>query len=233
MKIESLEDLVREQYLVQIMKDDENLGLYLPESEEELYRRLNEEHQNKITETILLPDYLVNDSEIVGFPDKEMQYDIYNWVKSKILTGGSIKDLGCGRGDFYSVIKELNEYFGIDSNINLINVGKQKYPEINLIHNNFLNIDLVSDYSICIGTLNDVHGDDKWAMFMKVLSYCLQTTNIASIFVLSRNMEGYDQYLDYPFTELFNYLPIDRRFEIDYHRYEDIYLLTVYTEMWN
>lgn len=48
------------------------------------------------------------------------------------ISGKSILDFGCGKGDFYGFMKENNisvQYFGIDINENLIALAKQKYPE--------------------------------------------------------------------------------------------------------
>ena len=161
-----------------------------------------------------------------------MQNEIYDWVDSKLPNVNfSVKDLGCGRGDFISQMlfgETGNQYIGIDSNPNLIAVGRQKYPGINLINDDFLNVNEQSDYTICIGTLNDDHGFDKWEYFNKTLNHALNTTNKSVIFVLSANNDGIEGFLDYPIHEMVQNLGTDLLFEIDYSKFKDIYLLTVH-----
>jgi len=52
------------------------------------------------------------------------------------LSGKTVLDFGCGKGDFYSFMKEkglLPHYCGIDINKNLIALAKHKYPEAEFI----------------------------------------------------------------------------------------------------
>jgi SAM-dependent methyltransferase len=52
------------------------------------------------------------------------------------LSGKSVLDFGCGKGDFYGFLKErrcLPSYCGIDVNANLIALAKSKYPEAEFI----------------------------------------------------------------------------------------------------
>ena len=48
------------------------------------------------------------------------------------LSGKSVLDFGCGKGDLYSYIRDRGihvQYCGIDINENLIELAKNKYPE--------------------------------------------------------------------------------------------------------
>lgn len=48
------------------------------------------------------------------------------------ISGKTILDFGCGKGDFYGFLKGKGvpvQYCGIDINDNLIAIAKQKYPE--------------------------------------------------------------------------------------------------------
>lgn len=200
-------------------------------------------------ETNKLPLYLMNDAEIVGYPDEEFQGEIYEWVRKKIfdleynkfsqIFEFSIKDLGAGRGDFYSVFKNSNykiDYFGIELNPNLCRVGEIKYPGIKLFNDDFNQIGLdiqVTDYTICIGTLNDDHGFDKWEYFNKTLNHALNNTKTAILFVLQGNCYGEQGHLDYPIPPLVSELPYRIGWEIDNSRFEDIYLLTVHIGSFN
>jgi hypothetical protein len=181
-----------------------------------------------------LPDYLLNDAIIVGYPDEETQREIYLWVARKMnsikfIDEFSVKDLGCGRGDFYKLIQGWTiDYIGIDSNPNLIQVGQKKYPEIKLINSDFNEVSIPTDFTICIGTLNDDHNLDKWEFFNKTLNHALNNTKTAIIFVLQADCYGEPGHLDYPIRELVEKLPSGTRFEIDNSKFEDIYCLTVH-----
>ena len=199
--------------------------------------------QESYNETDLeLPEYLITDPQVVGYPDVEMQSDIYTWVYNGIspinLNGlpSSIKDYGSGRGDFYGKLIASNQnvnYIGFDFKETMVLAGQKKYPGIELIYGNYLDSDLQTDYTICIGTLNDDHGLDKWDHFNKTLSRALETTNIAIIFVLSSNFDGLSGYLDYPIAETIEQIPNGTRYELDYSKFEDIYKLTIHIGGYN
>ena len=180
------------------------------------------------------PEYLLIDPQIVGYPDLEMQKDIYTWVASGLpFDSYSLKDLGAGRGDFYRHLDALGkakyvDYHGIESNPNLVNVGRTKYDGINLINNNYLDFDLTTDYTILIGTLNEDNGEDKWERFKKTIEYCMKSTSTASILILASDMDGFDGFCDYPIGEVVKILGSGIRFNIDYSEFKDIYKLTVH-----
>ena len=59
------------------------------------------------------------------------------------LSGKTLLDFGCGKGDFYGFIREKDisvNYCGIDINENLISLAKSKYPEAE-----FLSLDMEED----------------------------------------------------------------------------------------
>lgn len=236
----------------QIVKEFEALGVeFEPISVEQKFVESNLTISNELSAVLNdsinaietldneLPEYLLSDPEIVGYPDEDMQHWIYNWVGDDLPIGNiSIKDFGAGRGDFYNFLKknyrEDVEYHGIELNPNLCNVAKAKYPDINIINDDYFNVDLNTDCTIIVGTLNTKSGiEDKWDNFNKTLIHAKNTTNHSIIFILARNMEGFDDFLDYPIEELIPRLPSGTRFNIDYSRYEDIYRLTVYISGFN
>ncbi len=219
----------------------------LQESMREMNNIITDNLNKQITEELdeRFPNYLINDPEIVGYPDKEMQEEIYEWVVSSLPKYNfSIKDLGSGRCDFYRYImtdfsslldsRVGISYHGIESNPNLCNVAKYKYPDVNVINNNYFDVNLQTDYTILIGTLNTNEGiNHKWDNFNKTLIYALNNTNKAIIFVLARNMDGLEGYFDYPFEELFQHLHPSLKFTIDYSKFEDIYKLVVHIDNHN
>lgn len=213
-----------------------------------LNTEVGDEEYHLKSEPDTFPDYLLNDPEIVGYPDRVTQHQIYDWVKAKLpYNYFSIKDLGCGRGDFGNWLDvsfehpsdndpdqspEIN-YIGIDNNPNLIQVGQKKYPELKLINSDFNDVSIQTDFTVCIGTLNDEHDLDKWMMFNKTLNHALNNTKTAILFVLQANCYGIEGHLDYPLHELVQNLSEGIRFEIDYSKLEDIYLLTVHIGGYN
>lgn len=181
-----------------------------------------------------VPEYLLNDPQIVGYPDVEMQEYIYKWVSDCLpFDSYTLKDLGAGRGDFYKHLDDVGkakyvDYHGIESNPNLVNVGRTKYDGINLINNNYFDFDLTTDYTILIGTLNEDNGEDKWERFKKTIEYCMKSTSTASILILASDMDGFDGFCDYPMDEVVKILGSGIRFNIDYSEFKDIYKLTVH-----
>jgi hypothetical protein len=186
------------------------------------------------TEIPVIPDYLINDPEVVGYPSFDLQSTIYNWVAEDlpIHSKYSVKDFGAGRGDFSQYISKGTDYIGFETKTSLVLAGKQK-RYVNLINEDFMHSDLITDYTICIGTLNEDHGNNKWEYFNKTLNHAINTTKTAIIFVLSSNMDGLEGFLDYPIDEIIQNMPKGLRFNIDYTRLEDIYKLTVHIGGYN
>lgn len=213
------------------------------ELEEEMVAELSKQLSNELDQMMTLPSYLLSDPEIVGYPDLEFQEQIYSWVNDSIPTQGyTIKDLGCGRGDFFGYISKREaweekfkdiHYFGIELNPNLCTVAKQKYPEINVLNNDYFDTDIQTDYTVCIGTLGDNLGQDKWENFNKTLNWAINNTKISVIFILQRDCYGNEGFFDYPFGELFANLDPNLKFKLDYSELEDIYKLTVHIDGFN
>jgi len=202
------------------------------------------------------PDYLINDPQVVGYPDEDMQQQIYRWIGREISTDTIsgrdqdskiiLRDFGAGRGDFMpvffqSVGKRRGEYIGIETNPNLCSVAQHKYDGINILNESYFENDMVSDYTVVIGTLNEsmTSVDDpaiyakKWDLFNRTLTHAMRTTRKKIIFVLARNMDGHDEFLDYPLHELFVNIDPNIRLTLDYSEFQDIYKLTVHIGSFN
>lgn len=95
------------------------------------------------------PEYLLHSPEVVGWMTNEEQRLLFSILVFLYSPEDSILDVGCGRGDLYGFLQEkypnvyLN-YRGIDNNPNMINISKQKYPDIN---------------TECIHVLDDTNND--------------------------------------------------------------------------
>lgn len=189
-----------------------------------------------------IPDYILNDPQVVGYPDLEMQNQIYGMITRAIYnstddvelrTGPySVKDFGAGRGDIKNwLIPDDIVYTGYETNRLLVEAGKVKYDGINLVEQDFLRSTLKTDFTICVGTLNSMPTNDKWALFREVMQKALETTTNKIIFVLANrfDVEGYN---DFPLTELVQHLPTNP-FELNYTFLEDIYMLVVHVDEFN
>lgn len=178
------------------------------------------------------PDYLINDPQIVGYPDLEIQEQIYEWVNEYLPPMNfSVKDFGAGRGDFYGYLSSTNrdvDYYGFDLNPNLVNVAKSKYPDIQIFNNDYLDISIETDYTVVIGTLNENHGQDKWDNFNKTLIHAQNTTNRSILFVLQADCYENESSCDFPINDLVKILPKNIKFTIDNSKIEDIYILVVH-----
>lgn len=188
-------------------------------------------------EPMNIPDYMLNDPEIVGYPDVEMQDDIYRWVANDIRFNATVKDFGCGRGDFGDVyLKTLwpnsdDKYIGIDKNPFLIEAGVKKWRskyELSLKHSDWFDEFTMTDYTVCIGSLNEIESKDLGDLLWKTLLHALKTTKERVIFVLNTEPEdGYNHFsLDMIIYTLSGFP--NNPFKIDCSRYKGICKLTVF-----
>ena len=180
-----------------------------------------------------IPDYIINDPEVVGYPDEYMQDEIYQWVYSSLHGFGSIKDVGCGRGDFGNYLKNQTwpnsfDYIGIDRTKLIIDAGMKKYPELNLICNDWMNIIDATDYTVCIGSLNHDDGSDRYDRFWSVFDHSRQTTNKKIIFVFSTEPE--EGFVHYELNRILHGIPEGYPFDIDCSRYKGICKLVFYCQ---
>jgi SAM-dependent methyltransferase len=89
---------------------------------------------------------------------QRLRYETFLSVAGN-LSGKSILDFGCGKGDFYGFLKKKGlslKYTGVDINKNFINMAREKHPEAR-----FLTIDIEEshfkeefDMTFAIGVFN-------------------------------------------------------------------------------
>lgn len=88
----------------------------------------NVENSKEFQEAI--SDYLYTAPEISGWFSEEEQLLAFRTMLNFYSVQHSILDVGCGRGDLYKLLIQINpniNYKGIDFNENLINLAKSKY----------------------------------------------------------------------------------------------------------
>lgn len=86
------------------------------------------------------PEYLQYSSEIVGYDNREKQWDTYRVVSSymgDVEQYSSVLDFGCGRGDYLAFhIQEYGNtglnYYGVDLNEPIIEAGKEVNSNFNI-----------------------------------------------------------------------------------------------------
>jgi SAM-dependent methyltransferase len=69
------------------------------------------------------------------------------------LSGKSILDFGCGKGDFYGFMREQGmvcRYCGLDVNENLIKMAKTKYPEAEFVAADIDDVDFDREFDVVI-----------------------------------------------------------------------------------
>ena len=105
------------------------------------------------------PDYLQYSPEVVGYNNREQQWDVYRIVTNYMGDPGqyiSVMDFGCGRGDYLAFYtqeygKDAIEYYGVDLNEPLIEAGKEVNPNFNIEAKDWFDVDDVDEgYDWCI-----------------------------------------------------------------------------------
>ena len=147
------------------------------------------------------------------------------------LSGKTLLDFGCGKGDFYGFIREKDipvSYCGIDINENLISLAKRKYPEAE-----FLPLDIEEDYferefdiTFICGVFNlRVAGiqDSMYSLLGKIFKLCREAlhVNVLTFYTGHRNVELFyvkpEEMLLFALTELSRSVAM-------VHAKDDIYL---------
>lgn len=208
-----------------------------PKSKIVEFQEAIEEHIEQTTDN--LPDYLLNDPEIVGYPDEEFQLEIYDWAMSWAYNS-KVADVGCGRGDFYGRLSDFSlkkppEYIGFETNPLMVSAAKKKHVGINVYQENFLDYAGENfDHIFWIGTLNSDYGHfdlntfaGRYDYFLKNVRHGLKYCNNSLIFILLNSAE--DGFIAHPIPTITDFLLKENQpFEIDYSKFQDIYKLTIF-----
>jgi cyclopropane fatty-acyl-phospholipid synthase-like methyltransferase len=147
------------------------------------------------------------------------------------LSGKTILDFGCGKGDFYGFLRDHGisvSYWGIDVNENLITLARQKYPRTRFIAMDIdeESLDLRFDVIIAIGVFNfRIAGIEESAkrLLKKLFLLCRESlhANFLTYYVPRRNVELFyvkpEAILTFALTEISPALTLR-------HIQEDIYL---------
>lgn len=123
---------------------------------------LNREETQQIQEAVQDIDkgYLLHSSEIVGYSNREHQWNTYRTAFAYMAEGDSVLDFGCGRGDFKAVYESETgielDYVGLELNQAMIDAAAELYPNFQIQKTDWFRIPsaLTADWCVNIHSLN-------------------------------------------------------------------------------
>lgn len=142
----------------------------------------------------------------VGMGPQE-RHDLRHQVLSEVglRSGGSVLDLGCGRGDFYSYLKRRGiecEYTGYDINPRMIEFARSKHPGANFELKDILGEEFpVFDFIVSNAFSLRLAGQDNYGCVEEYMRAC---------YAHARHGVAIDfpsSYADYARPEAFHYSP--------------------------
>ncbi len=123
---------------------------------------LNREETREIQEAVQEIDngYLLHSSEIVGYGNREHQWNTYRTAFAYMADGDSVLDYGCGRGDFKAVYESEKgielDYIGLELNQAMIDAAAELYPDYQIQKTDWFKIPslLTADWCVNIHSLH-------------------------------------------------------------------------------
>lgn len=215
------ERIARENLLSEIMQGDESAGLYQPPE---------------------IPDYLLNDPEIVGYPDKEMQEEIYRWAAEDVIPiigEIAIVDIGAGRGDLDKFIgvhyPELKySYDGYESNPVLCAAATKLKNRVynKTFASTYDELNDLGDWAFCIGSLNQAYDFEEHPLsrFERILQHSINWIKNGIVFILLSDSDD-SEYIAFPINSIVHILKEkfpNIPYKIDCSKFNGIYKLTIF-----
>jgi SAM-dependent methyltransferase len=189
-------------------------------------------------EKVLLPEYMLNDPELVGFTDLESQLSFYKLATDGLPLldeGLSVFDMGCGRGDFYDYLKNnVNpniKYFGVDTKNQIIQVSKQKYgDEINTQVLNWFDADGEYDwvFNNMSTILNYGYDVDRYVYLKNTIDKGMSLSKFGMVLTLLSDNSGVDSYIDFRVSKVIELIEGRFLFGVDQSTNSNIYKLVIF-----
>lgn len=184
--------------------------------------------------------YLQYSSEVVGFGNREQQWNAYRTVMTYTGPEDSFLDFGCGRGDFIPFyMAEYNEtpnYIGLDLNEPLIKAGKELYPDSELLLTDWFNLDetIIADWAINVGSCNlrydadTVQTDEAYTK--NTIRRMYQHCNKGVVIMLASNLPGLqDGLIDHNPGDILNWAQKEfSNVALDHSLSDDVFCLIIY-----
>jgi SAM-dependent methyltransferase len=205
---------------------------------------------NSIGSNDQFPEYMITDSNVVGYESQQIQYTVYRAAEFATIVAGveTVLDIGCGRGDFgdYLLSRHPNvKYTGLDLNDFMIQIGNDKYSKkyddskYNLqsgIFNDKFQLNEQYDYVYHINNMSLDYGiwpnlyseTNRYEYLKMVISKSLELCSIGIIFMLhndSTESEGLVTFSLSPISKIL--YDMNLKFAIDNTDLPDMYKLVI------
>ena len=199
------------------IKDPNQLDLFLDQSVDEVQEPVDQFEYD-----------IYNSPEILGWNSTEEQETLFFALQLFYHPAQSVLDVGAGRGDLYGYMKKLYQdaenpernwnpslYSGIDFNPNIVEIGKEKFPGIELAAGDLFELDESVRYDWCIanGTFNLRIGDyDMLEYTKKAIDKMVNIAehgvafNLLTSYDDSMNQEVIDAIYKFDAGDMLNYL---------------------------
>lgn len=207
------------------------------------------ELENDNTGSDEIPERMYTDSEVVGYQDKQLQIDTYNYalMGNLPITGQTtICEIGAKRGDLARYISETYTgleltYIGFETNDLLCEVGKRLFERENLVDNcDIVNADYmryndipVTDITIMPSHLiynPNITDSNKWSYCEQLLRRVIPNTLERVIFTGLHIDGGDPSYISLPVPNMVELLlKFNHPFKIDFGRLSDMYTVVIDT----
>ncbi len=123
-----------------------------------------------------------------GWDSQDTQYAHFVLLGSVIKQNSTVIDVGCGQGDFYNYLKNLNiKYLGIDFSEQMIKIAQQKHKEADFLKANFFDCSLKADFVIASGSFN-FKVENQYEYIQNAIKLCYETCNKACAIALTSDL---------------------------------------------
>ena len=111
-----------------------------------------------------------------GWDEKQKQIDKMELVSS-LIVGESVLDVGCGTGDLYRYLKNV-DYVGVDQSSDMLDRAEKRNPFVRFIQKNLYEIDLPQfDTVVCLDVLHHLPDlEPAFSILLKHTKKCLIVT---------------------------------------------------------
>ena len=192
-----------------------------------------------------LPAYILDDPEVVGFPDKQMQENLYEYATRGVLplnlednNSLIVVDIGAGRGDFKRFLDMRYpyqiSYIGYEINSIHRQAAKQKYEiDLNATEYSKTN-DVRNAWAFCIVSLHEDYGiydsNTKYEYFEQLCKVALTNNLLGVVFILFSTDDG-TNLISHPPQKILDivlqFAP-DVRYYLDATTFPGIYKLAIF-----
>jgi 2-polyprenyl-3-methyl-5-hydroxy-6-metoxy-1,4-benzoquinol methylase len=125
-----------------------------------------------------------------GWDSEETQYSHFVLLSSILKKNSTVLDVGCGQGDFYQYLKNINldiDYFGIDFSEQMIKIAQQKFGNSRFSKSDFFSTNSSYDFVIASGTFNFIV-ENQYEYIKKSIELCFKNCKKACAIALTSDL---------------------------------------------